>query len=85
MSGGHLYLAGTKAYEQPVSAETIDKALSEDEIIRDWEAELRQMFPRGLSGRYAQKIIGVLARADGLFPQNELAASSRCPTAKRLS
>ncbi len=65
-----IQLAGT--YEEPISRKTIDMALSDDELNKEWETELRQIFPHAEHWKHASKIIKVLAISGRPFPQSEL-------------
>ncbi|HVB12182.1 MAG TPA: hypothetical protein VNE86_03545 [Nitrososphaerales archaeon] len=68
----HIEQAGTLANEITISAETVEKALSEEEMGKDWEIELRQIFPKGDGWKNAAKVLNIVILAQGPFPQSEL-------------
>ena len=57
----HIQKAGTGAYKDLVNKETVETALSIEEIAKDWEIELRQIFPHGSNWKHALTILKVLA------------------------
>ncbi|MGA2874183.1 MAG: hypothetical protein ABSE82_01480 [Nitrososphaerales archaeon] len=68
----HIQSAGALAYESPINADTVKEALSEEEMGKEWEVELRQLFPRGEKWKDALKVMNILSKAEGPFPQKEL-------------
>jgi len=68
----HIEQAGTLANENTISAETVEKAPSEEEMGKDWEIELRQIFPKGDGWKNAAKVLNIVILAQGPFPQSEL-------------
>ncbi|MHB1869004.1 MAG: P-loop NTPase family protein, partial [Nitrososphaerales archaeon] len=61
----HIEQAGTLANENTISAETVEKALSEEEMGKDWEIELRQIFPKGEGWKNAAKVLNIVILAQG--------------------
>ena len=60
----------TGKQEEALSPTKVDEVLNR-EMEKDWEADLRQIFPRGDAQRKALKILNILIRTDEYFAPQE--------------
>ena len=59
---------GAQVYRKPDQRRHGEGSLSEEEVGKDWEIELRQIFPRGDKWKEALKVMNIISAVEGPFP-----------------
>lgn len=67
-----LHRSTGKSMDEPVSEDTVNDALRE-ELEKDWESDLKQIFHGGIQLTFALKMLTVLSRTEEFIPQEEFA------------